>query len=158
MSNYSVNSSVSTEFQGFTMTKEKMFTKHFSTFICKHTNIKKITKHTFSKLRNCKKIHSQNMYQNLHAETNWHTDSTEKKLLLLQYRPTLNFWTPSTTQRCTVKATRKACLNNKWPSQFLTQKLLRRVIVMFNCGSDTSLLSNTEPSVTSLQLSGCVHN
>ena len=79
----------------------------------------KITKRTFSKLRNRKKIHSQNMYQNLHAETNWRTDGTEKeKLLHLQYRPTLDFWNPRTTQRCTVKATREACLNRKWPSQF----------------------------------------
>lgn len=55
------------------------------------------------------------MYQKLHAETDWHRQ--KKKLLHLQYKPTLNFWNPHTTQRCTVKATRKACLNRKWPCE-----------------------------------------
>lgn len=109
------------------MTNEKTCWQSIFLLLFANTQTSKITKLTFSKLRNCKKIHSQNMFQKCTCRdqlTYRRKREGKKKLLHLHHRTTLNVWNPHTTQRCTVKATRKARSDRKWPSETLPQKPL----------------------------------
>lgn len=133
------------------MMNENMF-KAFSTFICKHRNIKNNMTYIYRNWEIVKNTFTKHVPKMTCRPTDIQTG--KKKLLHLQYRPTFNFWNPHTTQRCTVKTTRKPCFNRKWP----LSSYLKSHCEQYVCFISGITKYRTVQCYHSLQLSACMHN